>query len=63
MASSAIRTTPQPGIRPYEGVVALTDARLAEFENGVPKRQDYRKFKIKTVAGPDDYAMLRERRS
>jgi len=28
-----IRTTPQPGIRPYEGVVALTDARLAEFEN------------------------------
>ncbi len=30
------------------------------YENGKPKRTDYRKFKIKTVAGPDDYASMRE---
>ena len=30
------------------------------YENGRPKRNDYRKFKIKTVAGPDDYASMRE---
>ncbi len=33
---------------------------LAVFENGRPKKQEYRKFKIKTVAGPDDVASLRE---
>ncbi|MBR4530494.1 MAG: excinuclease ABC subunit UvrC, partial [Lachnospiraceae bacterium] len=26
------------------------------FEKGKPKRSDYRKFRIRTVAGPDDYA-------
>ncbi|PKM95129.1 MAG: excinuclease ABC subunit C [Firmicutes bacterium HGW-Firmicutes-1] len=30
------------------------------FEEGVPKRSDYRKFKIKSVMGPDDYASLEE---
>ena len=30
------------------------------YENGRPKRNDYRKFKIKTVVGPDDYASMRE---
>lgn len=30
------------------------------YENGRPKRTDYRKFKIKTVTGPDDYASMRE---
>ena len=30
------------------------------FEKGKPKRSDYRKFKIKTVKGPDDYASMRE---
>ena len=30
------------------------------YENGKPKRNDYRKFKIKTVVGPDDYASMRE---
>ena len=30
------------------------------FEKGKPKRSDYRKFRIKTVAGPDDYACMRE---
>lgn len=30
------------------------------YENGRPKRSDYRKFKIKSVAGPDDYASMYE---
>lgn len=30
------------------------------YENGKPKRTDYRKFKIKTVVGPDDYASMKE---
>lgn len=30
------------------------------YERGKPKRNDYRKFKIKGVKGPDDYASMRE---
>ncbi len=30
------------------------------FEDGKPRREDYRKFKIKTVVGPDDYASMHE---
>ena len=30
------------------------------YEDGKPKRNDYRKFRIKTVQGPDDYASMRE---
>lgn len=30
------------------------------FEKGKPKPSDYRKFRIKTVSGPDDYACMRE---
>lgn len=30
------------------------------YEKGKPKRNDYRKFKIKTVKGPDDYGSMRE---
>ncbi len=30
------------------------------YENGKPKRTDYRKFKIKSVQGPDDYASMEE---
>lgn len=33
---------------------------MVVFEKGRPKRSDYRKFKIKTVAGPDDYACMKE---
>lgn len=33
---------------------------MVVFEGGKPKRSDYRKFKIKTVSGPDDYACMRE---
>lgn len=30
------------------------------YEKGKPKRNDYRKFKIKSVHGPDDYASMKE---
>ncbi len=30
------------------------------YEKGKPKRNDYRKFKIKGVKGADDYASMRE---
>ena len=30
------------------------------YEDGRPKRNDYRKFRIKTVKGPNDYASMRE---
>lgn len=33
---------------------------MVVFENGKPKKSDYRKFKIKTVKGPDDYASMHE---
>lgn len=33
---------------------------MVVFENGRPKRSDYRKFRIKTVEGPDDYASMEE---
>ena len=33
---------------------------MVVFEKGRPKRSDYRKFKIRTVQGPDDYASMRE---
>jgi excinuclease ABC subunit C len=33
---------------------------MVVYEKGKPKRSDYRKFKMKTVAGPDDYACMHE---
>jgi len=33
---------------------------MVVHEDGRPKKSDYRKFKIKTVKGPDDYASLAE---
>ena len=33
---------------------------MVVYENGKPKKSDYRRFKIKTVEGPDDYASMRE---
>ena len=30
------------------------------YEKGRPKRSDYRKFRIRTVSGPDDYACMKE---
>lgn len=35
-------------------------AAMVVFVNGKPSKKDYRKFKIKTVIGPDDYASMRE---
>lgn len=39
----------------YENV-----ASMVVFEKGKPKKSDYRKFRIKSVTGPDDYACMRE---
>ena len=33
---------------------------MVVFENGVPKGSEYRRFKIKTIEGPNDFAMLQE---
>ena len=33
---------------------------MVVYERGKPKRNDYRKFKIKSVEGPDDYGSMRE---
>ena len=35
-------------------------AACVVFKMGKPSKQDYRKFNIKTVVGPDDYASMRE---
>ena len=35
-------------------------ASMVVYENGKPKRNDYRKFQIKTVVGANDYASLKE---
>lgn len=37
-----------------------TVGSMVVFEDGKPRRSDYRKFKIKTVTGSDDYACMRE---
>lgn len=33
---------------------------MVVFENGKPKKNDYRKFRIRTVIGPNDYASMKE---
>ena len=33
---------------------------MVVYEKGKPKRSDYRKFKIKSVSGPEDYACMKE---
>ena len=33
---------------------------MVVFEDGVPRPSEYRRFRIRTVVGPDDYAMMRE---
>lgn len=35
-------------------------ASMVVFENGRARRNEYRKFKLKTIDGPDDYASMRE---
>ncbi|NHJ39196.1 MAG: excinuclease ABC subunit UvrC [Asgard group archaeon] len=39
---------------------SFTVGSCVVFENGLPKKSDYRKFNIKTVRGQDDYASLQE---
>ncbi len=57
------------GLRDIQRMEAFDISNISGFENvgsmvvfeaGKPKRSDYRKFKIKTVAGPDDYACMKE---
>jgi len=33
---------------------------MVVFEGGLPRKSEYRRFQIKTVAGADDYAMIQE---
>lgn len=40
------------GVHPVSAMVV--------FEDGRPKKKDYRKYRIKTVHGPDDYATMKE---
>lgn len=35
-------------------------ASMVVFEQGMPKGSDYRRFKIKTIEGPNDFAMMQE---
>lgn len=35
-------------------------ASMVVFENGEPKRNSYRKFRLTTIDGPDDYASMKE---
>lgn len=39
---------------------AYAVAGMVCFKDGVPSKKDYRKFKIRTVEGPDDYGSMRE---
>ncbi len=55
-----------PGIRRIEAFdISNTNGfesvgSMIVYDHGKPKRSDYRKFKIRTVKGPDDYASMRE---
>ncbi|TYP56764.1 excinuclease ABC subunit UvrC [Thermosediminibacter litoriperuensis] len=42
-------------IQGYESV-----ASMVVFEDGMPKKEDYRKFRIKTVEGPNDFESIKE---
>ena len=37
-----------------------TVGSMVVYEKGKPKRSDYRKFRLRTVTGPDDYASMHE---
>ncbi|MBR3811691.1 MAG: excinuclease ABC subunit UvrC [Agathobacter sp.] len=37
-----------------------TVGSMVVYEKGKPKRSDYRKFKLRTITGPDDYASMHE---
>ena len=37
-----------------------TVGSMVVYEKGKPQRSDYRKFKLRTITGPDDYASMHE---
>lgn len=39
---------------------SLAVASMVVFEKGKPKKNAYRKFRLRTVTGPDDYASMKE---
>lgn len=39
---------------------AYAVAGMVVYKDGVPSKKDYRKYKLKTVEGPDDYASMKE---
>lgn len=39
---------------------AYAVAGMVVYKDGIPSKKDYRKYKIKTVEGPDDYASMKE---
>ena len=55
-----------PGIRRMESYDISNTSGFANvgsmvvYEKGKPKKSDYRKFRIRSVAGPDDYACMKE---
>lgn len=56
---------PQPPVRIECYDISTTQGvetvgSLVVFEHGVPRKSDYRRFKIQTVSGPDDFASMRE---
>jgi len=55
---ASIRRAEAYDISNTSGVVSV--GSMVVFEDGRPKKNDYRKFKIKTVKGPDDYKSMRE---
>ncbi|MBI4090305.1 MAG: excinuclease ABC subunit UvrC [Candidatus Kerfeldbacteria bacterium] len=63
LAQALLLTEPPGRIECYDisnvqGTYAV--GSLVVFEHGLPKKSDYKKFRIKTVAGSNDYAMLQE---
>ena len=51
--------TDEDKARQLQSVIPVSYTHLDVYKRQ-PKRSDYRKFKIKSVSGPDDYACMRE---
>ena len=58
MAPGTLRRVEAFDISNISGVLSV--GSMVVFEQGKPKKSDYRKFRIKTVHGPDDYASMNE---
>ena len=55
---SGVRRVEAYDISNTSGVESVSS--MVVFQDGKPARNDYRKFKIKTVKGPDDYKSMKE---